>query len=135
VSGSGPTALGGLALAPETGGASLVVSAGAVGASAAGSEMAAGAAKNSVAVANVIAYKAGGRFSPQTKADAKAAAEGKCSTCKVETSPSLKSEKGVKRLSSEGTTDHIEPRSKGGTNAPSNADHKCLSCNLKKSDN
>jgi len=54
VSGSGPAALGGLALAPETGGASLVVSAGAVTASAVGSEMAAGASKNAVAVADAM---------------------------------------------------------------------------------
>jgi RHS repeat-associated protein len=57
VSESGPTAVAGLALAPETGGASLVVSAGAVGASGVGSEMVAGAAKNGAAVAAVMAMK------------------------------------------------------------------------------
>ena len=66
VSGSGPTALGGLALAPETGGASLVVSAGAVGASAIGSEMTAGAAANGVAVAATMARRAGD-FSGSTR--------------------------------------------------------------------
>jgi len=34
----------------------------------------------------------------------------------------------------EGQTDHIVPKSKGGTNDPSNAQHLCRDCNINKSD-
>ena len=86
----------------------------------------------SVASNSVAAFKAGGRFSPKTAAGAKAEAQGKCADCGVETTQSLQSTKGVKRLPTEGTTDHIDPKSKGGTNAPSNARHLCLRYNIRK---
>ncbi len=35
---------------------------------------------------------------------------------------------------SKGQTDHTVPKSKGGTNEPSNAQHLCRDCNIKKSD-
>src|SRR5204863_2965673 len=79
-------------------------------------------------------FKAGGRFSSQTKQDAKAAAEGKCQNCGVETTPGQKSQKGVTPPGTEGQTDHKIPASKGGTNERSNAQHLCRECNLKKSD-
>jgi RHS repeat-associated protein len=78
--------------------------------------------------------KAGGNFSSKTKQDAKAAAGGKCQNCGTETTPGQKSQKGVTPPGTEGQTDHIVPKSKGGTNEPSNAQHLCRDCNLKKSD-
>jgi hypothetical protein len=79
-------------------------------------------------------FKAGGTFSSKTKKDAKAAADGKCQNCGVETTPGEKSQKGVTPPDTEGQTDHIVPKSKGGTNEPSNAQHFCRKCNLAKSD-
>ena len=63
-----------------------------------------------------------------------AAADGKCMNCGVETTPGQKSQKGVTPPGTEGQTDHIQPASKGGTNDPSNAQHLCRDCNIKKSD-
>jgi RHS repeat-associated protein len=130
---SGPTAVGGLVAAPETGGASLVVSAGAGATALVSSGTLAGGAKNVAAVA--MAAKAGGRFSPGTKQAAKQAAGGKCQNCGTETTPGQKSQKGVTPPKNEGQTDHIQPASKGGTNDPSNAQHLCRECNIKKSNN
>jgi 5-methylcytosine-specific restriction endonuclease McrA len=48
--------------------------------------------------------------------------------------PGQKSQKGVTPPGNEGQTDHIQPKSKGGTNDPSNAQHLCRDCNIKKSD-
>jgi hypothetical protein len=78
--------------------------------------------------------KAGGNFSQGTKQDAKAAADGKCQNCGTETTPGQKFQKGVTPPGNEGQTDHIQPKSKGGTNDPSNAQHLCRDCNIKKSD-
>ncbi len=78
--------------------------------------------------------KAGGNFSSGTKQGAKDAAGGKCQSCGVETTPGQKSQKGVTPPGTEGQTDHIQPKSKGGTNDPSNAQHLCRDCNIKKSD-
>jgi len=130
---SGPAAVGGIILAPETGGASLVVSGGAVATALVSSATLVGGAKNVAAVA--MAAKAGGRFSPGTKQAAKGAAGGKCQICGKATTPGQKSQKGVTPPKNEGQTDHIKPASKGGTNDPSNAQHLCRECNLKKSDN
>jgi len=79
-------------------------------------------------------FKAGGVFSSKTKRDIKASADGKCQACGAETTPAQKSQKGVTPPGTEGQTDHIKPKSKGGTNEPSNAQHLCRACNLKKSD-
>jgi len=131
---SGPTALAGLAAAPETLGASLLVSGGAIAMGAAGTAIAATAAKNALVAGSMLAYKAGGRMSPKTAAGAREAAKGQCAKCNVDTTPGQKSQKGVKREPTEGTTDHILAKSKGGTNEPSNAEHLCLKCNRAKSD-
>jgi hypothetical protein len=132
VSTSGPTAIAGAVAAPETGGTSLVVTAGAAGEALAGTAMQAGAAKNAAAI-GLAMYKAGADFSSKTKKDAKAAVDGKCQNCGVETSPGQKSQKGVTPPGTEGQTDHFIPKSKGGTNEPSNARHLCRDCNLKNS--
>jgi RHS repeat-associated protein len=79
-------------------------------------------------------FKAGGNFSPKTKQEAKAAADGKCQNCGTETTPGQQSQKGVSPPGNEGQTDHIQPKSKGGTNDPSNAQHLRRDCNIKKSD-
>ena len=79
-------------------------------------------------------FKAGGRFSSKTKQDARAARNGKCAKCGVDTVPAQQSQKGVTPPGNEGQTDHIVPASKGGTNDPSNAEHLCRDCNIKKSD-
>ncbi|MDE1156354.1 MAG: HNH endonuclease [Acidobacteriaceae bacterium] len=84
--------------------------------------------------AGVAMAKAGGNFSSGTKQGAKDAAGGKCQNCGVETTPGQKSQKGVTPPGTEGQTDHIQPKSKGGTNDPSNAQHLCRDCNIKKSD-
>ena len=76
-------------------------------------------------------YTAGGKFSKATKQDAAQRAEHKCEYCGVETTQAKKSEKGVTPSKNEAQTDHIEPRSLGGTNAPSNAAHSCRDCNQK----
>ena len=91
-----------------------------------------GAAAATMGVTNLM--KAGGNFSQGTKQDAKAAADGKCQNCGVQTTPGQKSQKGVQPPGTEGQTDHIQPKSKGGTNDPSNAQHLCRDCNIKKSD-
>ncbi len=86
------------------------------------------------ATAAVNLFKAGGNFSQGVKQDAKEAADGKCQNCGVETTPGQKSQKGVTPPGNEGQTDHIVPKSKGGTNDPSNAQHLCRDCNIQKSD-
>jgi RHS repeat-associated protein len=80
-------------------------------------------------------YKPGGRFSPSTKRIANDRASGKCEYCGVKTVPGQKSQRGVKPPKNEGATDHIVPRSKGGTNSPDNAAHACRECNGNFSDN
>ena len=47
----------------------------------------------------------------------------------METVVAKKSERGVTPPRNEAQTDHIFPRSEGGTNAPSNAAHACRECN------
>ena len=79
-------------------------------------------------------FKAGGAFSSKTKQEAKEAAGGKCQNCGTETTPGQKSQKGVTPPGNEGQTDHVVPKSKGGSNEPSNAQHLCRDCNIKKSD-
>jgi RHS repeat-associated protein len=72
-------------------------------------------------------------FSDKTKADARANAGGKCEYCGKETTPGQKSQKGVTPPGNEGQTDHYNPKSKGGSNDPSNAAHACRTCNQEKS--
>ena len=91
-----------------------------------------GAATATTATVNLM--KSGGNFSSGTKQGAKDAAGGKCQSCDIETTPGQKSQKGVTPPGNEGQTDHIQPRSKGGSNDPSNAQHLCRDCNIKKSD-
>lgn len=74
-------------------------------------------------------YKPGGRFSPSTKRGAAERAGGECEYCGVKTVPGQKSERGITPPKNEAATDHIEPRSKGGTNSPDNAAHACRECN------
>ena len=83
-------------------------------------------------ILNAPTQKSG--FSKGVKEDAKAAADGNCQKCGTKTTPGQKSQKGVKPLKSEGQTDHIHPKSKGGTNDRSNAQHLCRECNIRKSD-
>ena len=115
---------------PESNGAGVAVAAAGVAVTAHGATVVAQGAGHLA-----MAAKAGGRFSPGTKQGAKEAAGGKCQNCGTETTPGQKSEKGVTPPKNEGQTDHIEPASKGGTNAPSNAQHLCRECNIKKSNN
>jgi hypothetical protein len=75
-------------------------------------------------------YKAGANFSKKTKAEAAARAGNKCEYCGKNTVPAQKSEKGVTPPKNEAHTDHIDPKSAGGTNDPSNAAHACRECNL-----
>jgi hypothetical protein len=75
----------------------------------------------------------GGRFSPKTKALATERAKGKCEYCGVKTEPGKKSESGVTPPKNEGQTDHIDPKSNGGTNSPENAAHACRECNVNNS--
>ena len=79
-------------------------------------------------------YQPGANFSPGVKKGAAEAADQTCKICGAKTVPAKKSEKGVTPPANEGQTDHIKPKSKGGTNDPSNAQHTCRSCNRKKSD-
>jgi RHS repeat-associated protein len=79
-------------------------------------------------------YKPGADFSKKTKQEATEKAGQKCQDCATNTVPGKKSEKGVTPPQNEGQTDHIKPKSKGGTNAPSNAQHLCRKCNRDKSD-
>jgi RHS repeat-associated protein len=110
----------------------VVPGAGAVVAVAGAAEAVHGVATAGTAVTNLM--KAGGNFSSGTKQGAKDAAGGKCQNCGAETTPGQKSQKGVTPPGSEGQTDHIQPKSKGGTNDPSNAQHLCRDCNRQKSD-
>jgi hypothetical protein len=110
----------------------VVPGAGAVVAVAGAAEAVHGVATAGTAVTNLM--KAGGNFSSGTKQGAKDAAGVKCQNCGAETTPGQKSQKGVTPPGSEGQTDHIQPKSKGGTNDPSNAQHLCRDCNRQKSD-
>ncbi len=85
-----------------------------------GGEKAAGAYKK---------YTPGGKFSKSTKEEAAERAGNKCEYCGVDTVKAKKSESGVTPPKNEAQTDHIVPRSEGGTNAPSNAAHACRECN------
>jgi 5-methylcytosine-specific restriction endonuclease McrA len=77
-------------------------------------------------------YKPGADFSKGTKKQVAEAAGGKCQICGGETVPGTKTQKGVPRPKNEGQTDHITPKSQGGTNDPTNAQHVCFGCNLDK---
>lgn len=93
-------------------------------------EAIAGAAVKAMAVAITRGkYKPGGRFSASTKRGAAERADGKCEYCGVKTVPGKKSERGVTPPKNEAATDHIQARSKGGTNSPDNAAHACRECN------
>ena len=70
-------------------------------------------------------YTPGAKFSKGTKEEAAERAGQKCEYCGVDTVKAKKSESGVTPPKNEGQTDHIVPRSAGGTNAPSNAAHSC----------
>ena len=74
-------------------------------------------------------YTPGGNFSKKTKNDIADHAGRQCEYCGVNTVAAKKSERGVTPPKNEGQTDHIVPRSEGGTNAPSNAAHACRGCN------
>ena len=74
-------------------------------------------------------YVAGGRFSPATKEIAAVRAGKACEYCGVKTTPAQKSMSGVTPPKTEAQTDHIIPRSQGGTNSPNNAAHACRECN------
>ena len=80
------------------------------------------------------AYVAGGRFSQVTKAIAGERAGRVCEFCGVQTTPAQKSMSGVSPPKTEAQTDHIVPRSQGGTNSPDNAAHVCRECNRRMSD-
>jgi RHS repeat-associated protein len=74
------------------------------------------------------------RFTPKTKVEAKDMADGNCVYCGQPTVSAEKSEKGVPPPGNQGETDHYIPKSKGGSNTPSNAEHACRTCNQEKSD-
>jgi uncharacterized protein RhaS with RHS repeats len=74
-------------------------------------------------------YTAGGNFSRKTKSDTAERAKHTCEYCGTKTVPAKKSVSGVTPPKNEGQTDHIVPKSEGGTNAPSNAAHSCRECN------
>lgn len=74
-------------------------------------------------------YTPGGNFSKKTKADTAERANHTCEYCGTKTVPAKKSESGVTPPKNEGQTDHVVPKSAGGTNAPSNAAHSCRGCN------
>lgn len=78
-------------------------------------------------------YKQGGDFSPKTKEEAREKAGSECVYCGQPTTPAEKSKKGVPPPPNEGQTDHYNPKSKGGSNDPSNAEHACRTCNNEKS--
>jgi hypothetical protein len=67
---------------------------------------------------------AGKRFTKSVKLQAKEATKGKCTYCDVKTTATP----GPKQ----GQTDHVYPRSAGGTNAAENAAHACRTCNQMK---
>jgi len=73
-------------------------------------------------------------FSPKTKKEIGEEAGHICYYCGVTTAPAKKSEKGVTPPANEAQTDHIKPKSKGGTDEKSNGRHSCRACNRKKSD-
>jgi len=122
---------GGVALAVGGSETAVAVPAG-IGIATLGAAAQVGAAKELGAVISAPMQSSG--FSSRTKQEAKAAAGGKCQNCGVETTPGQKSQKGVTPPGNEGQTDHIVPKSKGGTNDPSNAQHLCRDCNINKSD-
>lgn len=80
-------------------------------------------------------YKPGAEFSTKTKNEIAEKAGHKCEYCGVDTVAAKKSEKGVTPPRNEAQTDHIVPKSEGGTNAPSNAAHACRGCNRDMSNN
>ncbi|MEY3997148.1 MAG: hypothetical protein RL344_1491, partial [Pseudomonadota bacterium] len=79
-------------------------------------------------------YTPGGKFSKATKQEIAERAGFKCEYCGVETVAAKKSQRGVAPPKNEAQTDHIIPKSSGGTNAPSNAAHACRECNRNFSD-
>lgn len=79
-------------------------------------------------------YTSGARFSRSTKQAAAERASSLCEYCSKPTLPARKSTKGVSPPKDEAATDHIVPRSKGGTNGPDNAAHACRECNTQFSD-
>jgi RHS repeat-associated protein len=84
------------------------------------------------------AYKAGGSFSPATKQKVKeenaAANNGQttCENCGTPTIPAEQSKKGVTPPGNQTEVDHYVPKSRGGTNDPSNGDVLCRNCNQTK---
>jgi RHS repeat-associated protein len=74
-------------------------------------------------------YTPGGSFSKKTKEEVAARAGNKCEYCGVNTIAAKKSERGVTPPKNEAQTDHIVPKSEGGTNGPDNAAHACRECN------
>jgi RHS repeat-associated protein len=86
-------------------------------------------------------YGPGKDFSPTTKKDAieknAAANDGQttCTNCGESTVPAQKGQKGVSPPGNETNVDHKIPKSRGGTNDPSNADVLCRDCNLLKGNN
>lgn len=60
--------------------------------------------------------------------------EDKCEYCGVDTVKAKKSEAGVTPPKNEAQTDHIDPKSNGGTNSPDNGAHACRECNRTLSD-
>ncbi|MFC3654556.1 RHS repeat-associated core domain-containing protein [Xanthomonas hyacinthi] len=86
------------------------------------------------AAPKVSKYVEGGKFSKATKETAAERASKACEYCGVKTTPAQKSERGVTPPKNEAQTDHIVPRSQGGTNSPENAAHACRECNQKMSD-
>ena len=79
-------------------------------------------------------YSPMSRFGRQTKRATAERASNKCEYCGTETVPAKRSQRGVTPPSNEGQTDHVVPRSKGGTNDPDNAAHSCRACNIRNSD-
>ncbi|HTG57484.1 MAG TPA: RHS repeat-associated core domain-containing protein, partial [Niabella sp.] len=55
-----------------------------------------------------------------------------CESCKTETKPAKKSEKGVTPPKDETQVDHIQRRREGGSGTPNNGQVLCRGCNLKK---
>jgi RHS repeat-associated protein len=73
-------------------------------------------------------------FHPKIKQEKADATGNKCAYCRVDTVPPQKSQAGATPPANEGQTDHYDPKSKGGTDDPSNAEHACRQCNREKSD-
>jgi RHS repeat-associated protein len=76
-------------------------------------------------------YTSGARFSKTTAKQTANNADNKCEYCGVETTPAQKSQSGVTPPDNEGQTDHVDPRSNGGSNSPDNAAHACRACNIR----